>query len=72
MKAAGPALTELPINLHPEQRLTAVQAMKLTGRGHSRFYEDVKAGKLPQPAERDKRFVRWRAGDLLAALGASK
>ena len=30
----------------------------------------VKAGKLPGPCERSGRFVRWRAGDLIAALSA--
>jgi predicted DNA-binding transcriptional regulator AlpA len=68
MKARGDALTTLPAKLHPEQRLTADQAMLLTGRGRSKFFADVKAGKLPQPAEREGRFVRWRAGDILATL----
>ncbi|MCB1998136.1 MAG: hypothetical protein KDG57_20075 [Rhodoferax sp.] len=68
MNARGEALTTLPATLHPEQRLTADQAMLLTGRSRSRLYADVKAGVLPAPAEKRKRFVRWRAGDLLAAL----
>ena len=72
MKARGERLTTLPAALHPEQRLTAEQAMLLTGRGRSKFYSDVQAGRLPAPAERDGRFVRWRAGDILAALGATR
>lgn len=68
MKARGQALTTLGATLHPEQRLTPEQAMLLTGRGRSKFYLDVKAGVLPQPAERQGRFVRWRAGDLVAVL----
>lgn len=68
MKARGEALTTLPAALNPEQRLTAEQAMLLTGRGRSKFYSDVKAGTLPAPAERDGRFIRWRAGDLIDAL----
>jgi predicted DNA-binding transcriptional regulator AlpA len=43
--------------------------MILTGRGRSKFYKDVADGRLPAPAERDGRFVRWRAGDLIEALG---
>lgn len=66
----GAALVELPAVIHPEQRLTAVQAMRLTGRGRSKFYSDVEAGKLPKPERDGPNFVRWRAGDLLAALDA--
>lgn len=72
MKARGEALTTLPAALNPEQRLTAEQAMLLTGRGRSRFYSDVKEGKLPAPAERDGRFIRWRAGDLIDALNGRR
>jgi predicted DNA-binding transcriptional regulator AlpA len=64
--ARGAALTDLPERLNVEQLLTAQQAMALKGRGKSKFWADVKAGKLPQPAVREGRFVRWRAGDLLA------
>lgn len=67
-KPRGELLTALPATLHPEQRLTAVQAMALTGRARTQFYQALKAGELPAPAEKAGRFVRWRAGDLLAAL----
>ena len=69
-KTRGESLTVLPVPLHPEQRLTARQGMQLTGRGQTQYYADVKAGKLPGPCERSGRFVRWRAGDLIAALSA--
>jgi predicted DNA-binding transcriptional regulator AlpA len=49
-------------------RLTAEQSMRLTGRGRTKFYRDIKDGKLPPPAERDGKFVRWRAGDLIDSL----
>jgi predicted DNA-binding transcriptional regulator AlpA len=68
MKARGEGLTKLPATLHPEQRLTAQQVMQLSGRGRSKLYADMALGRLPQPSERDGRFVRWRAGDVLAAL----
>lgn len=64
----GELLSSLPATLHPEQRLTATQAMQLSGRSRTRFYADLRAGALPPPVERDGRFVRWRAADLLAAL----
>ncbi|MBN8511191.1 MAG: hypothetical protein J0L57_21595 [Burkholderiales bacterium] len=67
-KERGGALARLPEHLHPEQRLTAAQAMQLSGRGRSRFYEDVKRGALPQPERDGPRFVRWRAGTLIEAL----
>jgi predicted DNA-binding transcriptional regulator AlpA len=67
-KTRGAALTTLPPTLNPDQRLTAVQAMALTGRGRSKFYKDVRDGNLPAPSERDGHFVRWRAGDLLDAM----
>lgn len=61
-------LTALPAEVHPEQRLTFPQACQLAGRGRSRFYSDMAAGRLPPPCERDGRFVRWRAADLIEAL----
>lgn len=72
-KPRGQALTDLPAVIPNEMRLTLEQAMRLTGRGRSKFYEDVRAGVLPPPAEKSGRFVRWRAGDLIGALdGAAK
>jgi predicted DNA-binding transcriptional regulator AlpA len=68
----GDALTELPEKLHPDQRLTAVQAMRLTGRGRTKFYADVAAKVLPAPERHGSRFVRWRAGDLIAALNGAR
>lgn len=68
MNKRGAALAVLPAVLNAEQRLTADQAMALVGAGKSRFYSDVKRGKLPPPCIRDGRFVRWRAGDLLDVL----
>ena len=67
-KKRGTALTELPEVLNAEMRLTAVQAMRLTGRGRTKFYADVAAGLLPAPERHGPRFVRWRAGALLKAL----
>ena len=71
-KARGAALVALPERLNPEQRLTAQQSMALTGRGRSKFYADITAGKLPQPERDGPHFVRWRAGDLLAALNGAE
>ena len=70
-KARGQLLTDLPAVIPAEMRLTVEQAMRLTGRGRSKFYKDLADGKLPAPAEKDGRFVRWRAGDLIAALNGS-
>jgi predicted DNA-binding transcriptional regulator AlpA len=64
----GRALTELPAVINPEHRFTAEQSMQITGDGRSKFYSDVKAGKLPQPERDGRNFARWRAGDLLEAL----
>lgn len=64
----GAALVNLPANLHPETRLTAEQAQLLTGRGRSKFFADVAAGKLPRPEKDGPRFSRWRAGDLIEAM----
>ena len=61
-------LTNLPMQIHPEMRLTSEQAMQLTGRGKSKFYKDVRDGKLPQPERDGPQFARWRAGSLLEAL----
>lgn len=66
----GALLTELPESIPNEMRLTAAQAMRLTGRSRSKFYADVRDGKLPQPERDGPQFVRWRAGDLIAALNA--
>lgn len=69
----GAKLTDLPAQIHEEMRLTSEQAMQLTGRGRSKFYADVKAGKLPQPERDGPQFARWRAGSLIDALnGAAK
>jgi predicted DNA-binding transcriptional regulator AlpA len=70
-KKRGEALTELPAVLNAEMRLTAVQSMRLTGRGRTKFYADVAAGVLPAPERHGPRFVRWRAGDLLVALNSA-
>ena len=67
-KPRGARLTELPAQIHPEMRLTSEQAMQLAGRGKSKFYADVKAGKLPQPERDGTYFARWRAGTLIDAL----
>ena len=67
----GARLTELPENIHPELRLTSCQAMQLAGRGRSKFYDDVKTGKLPQPERDGKQFARWRAGTLIEWLNGS-
>lgn len=67
-KPRGRWLTDLPQEIHPEQRLTAAQAMRLAGRGRSKFYADIAAGKLPQPERDGPRFARWRAGALIEAL----
>ena len=70
-KARGQQLTDLPAVIPDEMRLTGEQAMRLTGRGRSKFFKDVKDGVLPPPTEKSGRFVRWRAGDLIAALNGS-
>lgn len=67
-KRRGALLTVLPAQIHPEMRLTCEQALQLTGRGRSKFYSDIKAGKLPQPERDGPSFARWRAGDLIDAL----
>ena len=67
-KRRGLMLTALPAVIHPEMRLTAEQALQLTGRGRSKFYGDVKAGKLPQPERDGPQFARWRAGSLIDAM----
>lgn len=71
-KQRGSRLIDLPPALNPEQRLTLAQAMVLTGRGRSKFYADVKSGKLPPPERDGARFVRWRAGDLIGALSTAR
>lgn len=68
----GAPLVKLPAELHPEQRLTYEQACALTGRGRSKFFADVKAGKLPQPERDGPRFSRWRAGSLIEALNRGR
>jgi predicted DNA-binding transcriptional regulator AlpA len=62
----------LPANLHPETRLTAEQAQLLTGRGKSKFFDDVRSGKLPKPEKDGPRFARWRAGSLIDAMNGKR
>jgi predicted DNA-binding transcriptional regulator AlpA len=64
----GELLTELPAVLHPEQRLTTTQGMRLWGTGRTQFYADIGDGILPQPERYGPRYVRFRAGDLLDAI----
>lgn len=64
----GPALTTLPENIHPDQRLTIEQACLLRGCGRSKFYADEKAGLLKIRIERSAGMVRVRAGDLIDAM----
>lgn len=68
-KRRGQHLTDLPAVIPPDMLLTAEQGMKLKGRGRSKWYQDVKDGVLPPPAVKNGKFVRWRAGDLVAADG---
>lgn len=67
-RSRGAALVTLPANLHPETRLTAEQSQLLTGRGKSKFFDDVRVGKLPKPEKDGPRFSRWRAGSLIDAM----
>ena len=71
-KRRGARLTDLPLNIHPEMRLTADQAMQLRGCGRSKFYADIKAGKVPEPERDGPGFVRWRAGSLIDAMNGGK
>ena len=71
-KRRGLMLSALPAVIHPEMRLTAEQALQLTGRGRSKFFEDVRLGKLPQPERDGRNFVRWRAGSLIDAMNGGK
>lgn len=67
-KRRGALLTNLPEQIHPEMRLTCAQALQLTGRGRSKFYADIRAGKLPEPERDGRAFARWRAGSLIDAM----
>lgn len=58
----------LPPTLHPEQRLKLQQVMALTGRGRTKTYAEIKAGKHPAPERDGPRCSRWRAGDVLDYL----
>jgi predicted DNA-binding transcriptional regulator AlpA len=64
----GELLTQLPAVLHPEQRLTPTQSMRLWGSGKTRFYSDLNDGIIPEPERYGPRYVRFRAGDLLDAI----
>ena len=65
-KPAGPAV--LPAGLEDEARLTLAQVSVLTGLGRTKIYDEIKAGRLPEPERRGKRCSRWRAGTLLEAM----
>lgn len=58
----------LPKGLELETRLTAAQSFKLTGIKRTKFYSEIKAGRLPEPERRGKRCSRWRAGSLIDAM----
>lgn len=71
MKATRTPAT-LPAGLEREARLTLDQVATLTGKRRTKIYAEIKAGTLPQPERSGKRCSRWRAGDLLDAMAATK
>lgn len=66
------SLDALPQGLQAEQRLRIEQVSALVGWGRSKIYQEVQAERFPQPERRGHRCSRWRAGDVLEWLRASK
>jgi predicted DNA-binding transcriptional regulator AlpA len=62
------AVPSLPPSLEEEVRLKIAQVCALTGYGRSKLYEEIRAGRFPEPERSGKRCSRWRAGTVLAAL----
>lgn len=62
---AKTAALALPESLHPEQRLKLPQVIALTGKGKTKLYAEIKAGKFPEPERDGRRWSRWRAGTVL-------
>ncbi len=60
-----------PSHTPADPLLNAREAAAETGRAHSTFYRDIKAGVIPKPCLMVGRSPRWRRSVLLAALGFS-
>jgi predicted DNA-binding transcriptional regulator AlpA len=58
----------LPAGLEREVRLRIGQVLALTGFGRSKLYEEIKAGRFPEPERSSKRCSRWRAGTVIDAM----
>jgi predicted DNA-binding transcriptional regulator AlpA len=65
-RAAAP----LPSGFESEVRLKISQVCALTGFGKSKLYEEIRAGRFPEPERSSKRCSRWRAGTVIEALNS--
>jgi predicted DNA-binding transcriptional regulator AlpA len=55
----------LPHSINSEKRLKLAEVCALTGRGKTKIYSDIKAGKFPKPEKDGQKFSRWRAATVL-------
>jgi prophage regulatory protein len=51
-----------------EQRLNLAEVQTLTGKGRTKIYADIKAGRFPEPERDGARCSRWRAGTVIASM----
>jgi predicted DNA-binding transcriptional regulator AlpA len=69
-RRSAPVACTLPPGLEGEVRLKVAQVCTLTGFGRSKLYEEIKAGRFPEPERSSKRCSRWRAGTVVEALNS--
>lgn len=62
----------LPSGLEVEARLKLEQVCQLTGYGRSKVYHAIKHEGFPAPERRGVRCSRWRAGDVMKWLEATR
>lgn len=63
----GPTITvdQLPVPLRAVALIDAKTAAAVGQMSISKWYDEVRLGKAPQPAIREPRFTRWRQADVL-------
>lgn len=64
--------TKLPEALGVEVRLKIEQVSALVGWGRAKIYSEIREQRFPSPERRGNRCSRWRAGDILDWLHATR
>ncbi|MET3374246.1 putative DNA-binding transcriptional regulator AlpA [Variovorax boronicumulans] len=61
-------LQPIEVAADPDALLNLATVTAMTGMAKTTIYEAIKDGRFPTQARQERRFARWRAGDVRAWL----